>query len=87
VKGTDGKFKNLVLVGEYMHSVGRYMVAKVLTRHVPRIGAPVFDKYGRKLGVVTDVFGPVGSPYITIKGNRSQRFYVRESDLLGQVGR
>jgi len=87
VKRADGNFKKLVFVGEYMHSVGRYIVAQGNPDVVPRIGAPVFDKYGRKLGVVTDVFGPVRSPYLTLKANRSQQFFVRSSDLLGQVSR
>lgn len=87
MKGADNRFKRLVFVGEYMHSVGRYIVARGRSDAVPRIGAPVFDKYGRKLGIVTDVFGPVSAPYLALKANKSQQFFARTSDLLGQVSR
>ncbi len=80
-------FKNLVFVGEFMHSVGRYHVVKARPDAVPRIGAPVYDRYGRKLGIVTDVFGPVSSPYFAMRGNKAQQVYVSEGDLLGKVSR
>ncbi len=87
MKGTGSTFKKLVFVGEYMHSVGRYIVAQGRADAVPRIGATVFDKYGRRLGVVTDVFGPVRSPFLTLKGNKAQQYFARGSDLLGKVSR
>ncbi len=32
-----------------------------------RIGSPVLDREGRRIGFVYDLFGPVSSPYIAVK--------------------
>lgn len=33
----------------------------------PRMGQPVLDREGRRIGNVTDIFGPVEHPYVKIK--------------------
>lgn len=33
----------------------------------PRIGDEILDKKLRKVGVVFDIFGPVKSPYVSVK--------------------
>lgn len=79
-------FKNLALVGKYLHSVGRYHVIRGSGEYVPKIGAPLYGRSGEKLGVVADVFGPVSRPYILVKGKNAQEYYARQRDLLGKKG-
>lgn len=79
-------FKNLVLVGKYLHSVERYHVARGFGERVPRIGAPLYSEGGEKAGIVADVFGPVSRPYVLVKGKRAQEYYARSKDLLGTKG-
>ncbi|NPA48165.1 MAG: H/ACA RNA-protein complex protein Gar1 [Thermococci archaeon] len=35
--------------------------------HVPELNSKVFDKELNMVGIVKDVFGPVGSPYVAVK--------------------
>ena len=35
----------------------------------PKIGDKVVDNKGRYVGIVSDVFGPTASPYISVKTN------------------
>ncbi len=80
------RFKNLLSVGKYLHSVDRYHVARGDGKHVPKIGVSLFDASGKKLAVVADVFGPVSRPYILVKGAKAQEYFARDRDLLGRKG-
>ncbi len=71
------------LVAEFLHQVQRNVVARSIGPHAPRIGAPLFDERGRKVGIVADVFGPVSRPYILVKGGAAEKYYARERDLIG----
>jgi rRNA processing protein Gar1 len=86
VRSGRASIKNLTLVAEFMHRVGQYVVARADPKAVPRIGAPVYDEKGRKMGIVSDVFGPVRAPMILVKGKRSDKYFARPSDLLGMKG-
>lgn len=39
----------------------------VRSKTVPELGTHVIDKSRRQLGIVTNIFGPVNNPYISIK--------------------
>lgn len=75
--------KNLASVGKYLHSVDRYHVLRGKSRSVPRIGAPLFNEMGEKIGFVADVFGPVTNPYVLVKGKKAREYYARPRELLG----
>ena len=70
-------------MAELLHTVQRSVVARALGPHAPRIGAPLFNEQGAKVGVVADVFGPVSRPYILVKGEAVEKYWARERDLLG----
>jgi len=80
------KFKKLLLVGKYLHSVERYHVIRGDGTNVPKIGAYLYDRKGEKLGVVADVFGPVARPYVLVKGAKAQEYYTLPKHLLGGKG-
>ena len=86
MRGGSVNFKNLSLIGKYLHSVERYHVIRGNGSNVPKIGVPLFDQNGKKLGVVADVFGPVARPYVLVKGKKAQEYYARPRDLLGRKG-
>lgn len=70
-------------VGRYLHSVGKYHVAEsVDPRWIPRIGSPLFDEKGRKVGFTSDVIGNVKSPYIVVKGSVVEEYWTKEKFLL-----
>ncbi|MFW6110918.1 MAG: H/ACA ribonucleoprotein complex subunit GAR1 [Thermoproteota archaeon] len=53
-------------LGRVLHiSRSRNVIVKV--EEVPKIGAHVVDKKLRSIGEVVDVFGPVSSPYASVK--------------------
>ena len=54
----------------------------VQTDKSPPIGAKVVDKKAQTIGSIHDVFGPVKSPYVSIKSNLK---YDDASRLVGQV--
>ncbi len=41
--------------------VGRFEVE-------PKMGQAIFDRNGKRIGNIIDVFGPVSHPYVRIKG-------------------
>ena len=86
MRGDTVSFKNLLLVGKYLHSVDRYHVIRGDGTNVPKIGVPLYDKNGKKLGVVADVFGPVARPYVLVKGAKTQEYYAQHRHLLGGKG-
>lgn len=65
-------------VGKLLHvtstgGVGRFEVE-------PKIGQPVFDKDGKRIGNIIDIFGPTHHPYVKIKpasGVRLEEFVGR----------
>ncbi|MEM1506949.1 MAG: Gar1/Naf1 family protein [Candidatus Bathyarchaeia archaeon] len=53
-------------IGQVLHIyLGNRAIAKV--ESPPKIGATIFDIKKRPIGVVSDIFGPVKSPYIEIR--------------------
>ncbi|NPA86816.1 MAG: H/ACA RNA-protein complex component Gar1 [Candidatus Diapherotrites archaeon] len=70
-------------VAVFLHRVGGNVVARIVDpRRVPRIGAPVFDERGKKLGIVADVIGRVDRPYAVIKGKDAPAYFTKEKFLL-----
>ena len=47
------------------------IIVKSSLRDLPPLGARVFDKDMRRLGVIVDVIGPVDSPYIVVRPESS----------------
>jgi len=52
-------------VGKLLHvtpsgGVGRFEVE-------PKMGQPVFDRSGQRIGNIIDIFGPIQRPYVKIK--------------------
>ncbi|MEM3715757.1 MAG: Gar1/Naf1 family protein [Candidatus Bathyarchaeia archaeon] len=53
-------------IGQVLHMyLGNKVIAKV--EKTPKIGTTIFDIKKRPIGTVSDIFGPVESPYIEIK--------------------
>jgi len=48
------------------------IIVKIEVEHPPPIGSRVFDKNLRKLGTLTDLIGPVSSPYAVVKPESSE---------------
>ena len=70
-------------VAVLLHTVGKSVVAKVTDpRRIPRIGSPVFDRNGRKVGYVADVIGNVNAPYLVVKGLKVGEYYTKEKFLV-----
>jgi len=57
--------RRLVLLGEVVRVDDKSFLAKVQT--VPKLAAKVFNSKGREIGYVSNVFGRVSTPYITVK--------------------
>ncbi len=47
------------------------IIVKSNLRDLPPLGARVFDKDMKRLGVIVDVIGPVSSPYIVVRPESS----------------
>ncbi|MFQ5758361.1 MAG: H/ACA ribonucleoprotein complex subunit GAR1 [Candidatus Bathyarchaeia archaeon] len=55
-------------IGRVLHiSSSRNVVLKA--KKLPRIGDKVVDEQMKPVGTVFDVFGPVSSPYVSVKAN------------------
>jgi len=55
-------------LGKILHaSKSRSLIVKLEKPAPPKLGSKVFDEKLKEIGIVTDVFGPVSSPYISIK--------------------
>ncbi|MEM0349577.1 MAG: Gar1/Naf1 family protein [Candidatus Caldarchaeum sp.] len=57
--------RRLKLLGEVLHSRRDYLVIRAYT--VPRLGDKVYNGKGREVGYVSNIFGPVSSPYVAVK--------------------
>lgn len=68
------------LLGKVLHLVSRGMV--IQGGKAPRLGEAVLDSKKRKIGNVSDIFGPVNSPYLLIKPVS----ILSRADLEGLVG-
>jgi len=61
-----GEFKSLQRLGRVLHiSPSRNVVIKI--ENIPKMGETVVDENLKTVGKVFDIFGPVASPYATIK--------------------
>jgi rRNA processing protein Gar1 len=55
-------------LGKIIHaSKSRSLIVKLEKPNPPKLGSKVFDEKLKEIGIVTDVFGPVSSPYVSIK--------------------
>ena len=69
-------------VAAFLHTVGKTVVARVEDpRVIPRIGTPLFDRKGRKVGHVADVIGNVRKPYLVVRGSVVEEYYSKEKFL------
>jgi len=53
-------------LGKYIHTTPQGLAILKL-KIVPSIGEGVIDEKGRQIGQIADVFGPVASPYGSVK--------------------
>jgi RNA-binding protein len=61
-----GESKSLQRLGRVLHiSPSRNVIIKI--ENTPRIGETVIDENLKTVGKIFDMFGPVASPYATIK--------------------
>ncbi len=59
-------------LGRVLHtSQSRRVIVKV--ENIPKIGAKVVDENLEAVGAVSDVLGPVSSPYVSIKPRFKER--------------
>ncbi|MEM2901557.1 MAG: Gar1/Naf1 family protein [Candidatus Bathyarchaeia archaeon] len=58
----------MIRIGKISHfSSSRRLIARMESRTPPPLGSKVFDSELRPVGLLLDVFGPVKSPYLSIK--------------------
>jgi len=58
----------LIKLGYYLHKTpSGKLIVKISGKKPPKLGSKVVDSRGNLLGIVTDVIGPVSSPYAVIK--------------------
>ena len=70
-------------VGEFLHTVGKTVVARIVDpTRIPRIGAPLFDEKGKKVGIVADIIGNVKKPYLVVKGAVVRAYFTKEKFLI-----
>ncbi|MEM0440004.1 MAG: hypothetical protein QXF45_02770 [Candidatus Caldarchaeum sp.] len=74
----QSSLRRLKLLGEVFR-VGRTRVV-VKAYLVPKLAARVYDGKGRELGYVSNVFGPVTSPFVSLKLLEDRE--VREGDAI-----
>ena len=55
-------------IGRALHiSSNKNIILKV--ENLPKLGNKVIDENLRSIGMVSDIFGPVSSPYVSVKTN------------------
>ena len=70
-------------VAVFLHRVGKSIVGRIVDpRWIPRIGSPLFDVKGKKVGYVADVIGNVRKPYVVIRGSVVEEYYSKEKFLV-----
>lgn len=58
----------MIKLGYYLHKTpSGKLIVKISSKNPPKLGSKVVNSRGNLLGVVTDVIGPVNSPYAVIK--------------------
>jgi rRNA processing protein Gar1 len=58
----------LIRIGKISHfSSSRRLIARMESGTPPPLGSKVFDSNLHPIGVILDVFGPIQSPYLSIK--------------------
>lgn len=60
-------FKNRVGAPMHISSSSGNLILAHEAENNAKIGDPVFDSGGRKVGLVFDIFGPVKTPFISIR--------------------
>ncbi len=53
----------------------------VKVENIPKIGATVVDENLKPVGKILDVFGPVSSPYVSVKSKIQERRKLAEKTL------
>ncbi len=58
----------MIKLGYYLHKTpSGKLIVKISGKNPPKLGNKVVDGRGNLVGIVTDVIGPVNSPYAVIK--------------------
>jgi len=72
---------SLKRLGKVLHfSKSRSLIVKLTAKPSTNIGSRVLDSRLREVGIVQDIFGPVASPYVSIRPVLSD-----PSSLVGKV--
>lgn len=59
---------SLKRLGKILHlSKSRSLIVKLTTEPLMNVGSKVLDSKLREVGIVQDIFGPVGCPYVSIR--------------------
>ncbi|MEO3993430.1 MAG: Gar1/Naf1 family protein [Desulfurococcaceae archaeon TW002] len=58
----------MIKLGYYLHKTpSGKLIVKLSGKKPPKLGSKVVDSRGNLVGIVTDIIGPVNSPYAVIK--------------------
>ncbi|MEM2795823.1 MAG: Gar1/Naf1 family protein [Candidatus Hadarchaeales archaeon] len=67
------------ILGKVLHKGSKGLIIKCT--FVPKLGKPVFDSRKRRVGEISDIFGPTTEPYAVIKTASE----IDPSNLLGST--
>jgi rRNA processing protein Gar1 len=74
-------------LGEVLHRSGSsgHLIVKLETE--TRIGEPVYDGKGGRVGTVFDIFGPVDAPFASVRTRGDEDESAHKALFLGEQGR
>ncbi len=74
-------------LGDVLHRSGSSGRLIVKLEAETRIGEPVYDGKGKRVGTVFDVFGPVDAPYASVRTRGDEEEPAHEALFLGERSR
>ena len=74
-------------IGRALHFSGATGNVIVKASFAPKVGSKVCDKKLRSVGTVFDVFGPIASPYVSIKTSRDRKNIIDQILFLRNIKR
>ncbi len=73
-------------IGTLHAVVGKTVVIRISSEEIPSIGEALYDREGRKVGVVLDIIGPVSSPFAVLRGEVRKEYFRRGGRHDGKKG-
>jgi len=77
--------KSYAPLGTVLHILGKEVIVKLKSRKIPRKDMIVYNENMEKIGVTTNPFGPVKSPYVGIVLNSNAKIPEPGSMLLLKI--